>query len=209
MIQGKSNLLMKKILAFFAIILISGCDFLPGPLTDEDIEKYVAAYENIAEVSPILEKQKKDSNSSSVLTCTECYSTLNDAVVKAGYKDLKDFLIADTRIHLTLRYYTYAQITKIVGEASNGVTPEEFCAIPEHIQNSKDPQEVKKQCENIKVWAGYLKTISNAIYAIAEKLLTDGDIAVVAKNIEGIEKALFNPKLVDDFRHVRGGGFDD
>lgn len=202
--------MMKVILSFILIQFISGCDFLPKPLTDQDIEKYIAAYENIAEASPSLEKQKRDSNSSTVLTCAECYNTLNDAVVKAGYKDLKDFLIADTRIHLTLRYYTYAQITKIVGEASSGVTPEEFCAVPERIQNSKDPEQVKKQCENIKVWAGHLKTISSSIYAIAEKLLTDGDIAVVAKNIEGIEKALFNPKLVDDFRHVRGGAdFDD
>lgn len=206
----KINSMMKKILSFVAILFISGCDFLPKPLTDKDIEKYITAYENIAEVSPTLEKQKQNSNSSTVLTCTECYKTLNDAVVKAGYDDLKDFLIADTRIHLTLRYYTYAQITKIVGEASSGVTPEEFCAVPERIQNSKDPQEVKKQCENIKVWAGYLKTISSAIYAIAEKLLTDGDIAVIAKNIDSIEKALFNPQLVDDFKHVRGrADFDD
>lgn len=77
---------MKKILCFIAI---SGCDLLPGPLSENDIEKYIAAYNNIAKASPILEKQKKESNSSLVLTCSACYDTLNDAVVNAGYKDLK------------------------------------------------------------------------------------------------------------------------
>lgn len=205
---------MKKLLSCIFLLILSGCDFLPKPLTDKDIEQYIKAYQNIAEVSPILEKQKKESGSVTIFTCKECYSTLNDAVVKAGYDDLQQFLVADTRIHLTLKYYAYASIAKLVGEAggevSEKIPAEEICAIPENIQNSKDPQEMKTQCENIKIWSGYLAKISKTIYAIAEKLINDSDMAVVARHAEAIESALFNPKLVDEFRHVRGGAdFDD
>jgi hypothetical protein len=208
------NLLIRKTLSLIALLLISGCDFLPKPLTDKDIEKYIAAYNNIAEASPILEKQKEESRATSVFTCKECYTTLHTPVTQAGYADLQEFLIADARIHLTLKYYAYAEITKLAGEVggevSGNLPVEEFCSSPENLANTEDPKEAKKQCENFFAWTGYLKTISNAIYSIAEKLLTDGDIAVVTNHIEGLEKALFNPKLVSDFRHIRGGvSFDD
>jgi hypothetical protein len=212
--HSERNMLIRKFLLFISILIISGCNFLPKPLTDKDMEKYIAAYNNIAEVSPILEKQKKESRATSVFTCKECYTTLHTAVTQAGYADLQEFLIADARIHLTLKYYAYAEITKLAGEVGSEVSGnlpvEEFCSTPENLANSEDPKKAKKQCENFFAWTGYLKTISNAIYSIAEKLLTDGDIAIVANHIEGIEKALFNPKLVSDFRHVKGGGgFDD
>lgn len=200
---------MKKILSLIALLLISGCDFLPKPLTDKDMEKYIAAYDNIAEVSPILEKQKKESSATSVFTCKECYTTLQTAVTQAGYADLQEFLIADARIHLTLKYYAYAEITKLAGEVggevSGNLPVEEFCSSPENLANSDDPKEAKKQCENFFTWAGYLEKISKTIYTLAEKILDKGDIAVVAKHAEALEVALFNSKLVDDFRHVRGG----
>jgi hypothetical protein len=206
------NKIMKNfalILLVFVTALLSACKLLTKPLSDADISQYIQTYNNIAAVSPTLEKQKSDSKSTTILTCTACHDTLRDAVTKAGYADIKSFLIADARMHLTLNLYYHLKLTELVGEAANGVPAEDFCKVADLINGTPDPKQATEYCRKIKTTTGYLKKLGDVVVNLAKKLLSDGDIETVGKQVDSINAALTNENLIADFKHVAGGGFDD
>jgi hypothetical protein len=200
---------MKKLILLICLpLLLFACSVFSTALTDKDVEQYVQAYRNIAAISPALEVLRKENKSLLVLTCTPCRVPLEKAIQEAGYKDLTQFLIADARMHLALRAYATVQITKLAGTVGEQLTPEEFCKLKDEIAKTNDPKEVKLECERVLASASYLNKAGKVIVGLAEKLLHQADIAMIGKHIDAISSALFNEKLVDDFRHVRGGGHD-
>lgn len=200
---------MRELALLLMLSLVSACGFFSKTLTDQEVEQYIKAYQNIAEASPKLSKQKESSHSTTLLTCLPCHDTLRDAVVKAGYADVKSFLIADARMHLALNYYYHLELARLAGDTTHAVKAQDFCQLTDSVNASQDPKQAKLICQKITTTTSYLKKIGDVIYKIAESLLQEGDAAVVAKHAEAIQQALSNEHLVDDFRHVSQHGLDD
>jgi hypothetical protein len=201
---------MKKLLVLLCLpLLLAACSAFSSALTDEDVARYIKAYDNIAAAAPELDKLKSENNAISMLTCGPCLARLEQAIRQAGYQDMKTFVAADIRMHITLRAWAYVAITKLAGETGQAVAAEDFCAIKENIARSKDPKEMQLHCARLKSYTSFLDKAGAIAVKLAEKLLKDGDIEVVAKHIDAIGAAQTNPKLPMEYRHGGGGGFDD
>jgi hypothetical protein len=201
---------MKKLLILLCLpLLLAACSAFTSALTDEDVARYIKAYDNIAAAAPELDKLKSENNAISLLTCGPCLARLEQAVQQAGYKDMKTFVAADIRMHITLRAWAYVAITKLAGETGQAVAAEDFCSLKENIARSKDPKEMALHCARLKSYTSYLDKAGAIAVKLAEKLLKDGDIEVIAKHIDAIGAAQTNAKLPAEFRHGGGGGFDD
>lgn len=142
----------------------------------------------------------------SQLKCAPFRGRIEKTRQKAGYGDLKAFYLMDIRMHLAIQMWARVSIAKLVGQVSDVVTVKLFCDSEQDIARVKDPKAVKQKWQRIQAYKSYLSKASKALVAIAQKLLNDSDIAIIGKHIKEIDKALFNPALVDDFRHVEGGG---
>jgi hypothetical protein len=201
---------MKKLLLVLCLpLLLAACSAFTSALTDEDVARYIKAYDNIAAAAPELDKLKSENSAISLLTCGPCLARLEQAVQQAGYKDMKTFVAADIRMHITLRAWAYVAITKLAGETGQAVAAEDFCSLKENIARSKDPKEMALHCARLKSYTSYLDKAGSIAVKLAEKLLQDGDIEVIAKHIDAIGAAQTNAKLPVEFRHGGGGGFDD
>jgi hypothetical protein len=202
---------MKKLLLLLCLpLLLAACSAFSSALTDEDVARYIKAYDNIAAAAPELDKLKSQNNAISLLTCGPCLARLEQAVQQAGYKDMKTFVAADIRMHITLRAWAYVAITKLAGDAGQAVAAEDFCSLKENIARSKDPQEMALHCARLKSYTSYLDKAGAIAVKLAEKLLREGDIEVIAKHVDAIGTAQTNAKLPMEFRHGGGGGgFDD
>ncbi len=201
---------MKKLLLLLCLpLLLAACSAFSSALTDEDVARYIKAYDNIAAASPELDKLKSQNNAISVLTCGPCLARLEQAVQQAGYKDMKTFVAADIRMHITLRAWAYVAITKLAGDTGQAVAAEDFCKLKENIARSKDPKEMQLHCARLQSYSSYLDKAGAIAVKLAEKLLKDGDIEVIAKHIDAIGAAQTNEKLPAEYRHGGGGGFDD
>ncbi len=200
---------MKKLFLLLCLpLLLSACSVFTSALTDKDVAQYIKAYDNIAAISPELAKLKSDNASLSVLTCGPCRARIEQAVQEAGYADLKTFIAMDIRMHYTLRAWAYVAITKMGGEVGQKVAAEDFCKIKENIARSANPEELKRHCDRLQSYSSYLDKAGMVAVKLAERLLKEGDIEVVAKHLDAITKALNNPKLPDEFNHA-SGGYDD
>lgn len=200
---------MKKLLLLIALpLLLAACGAFSSALTDADVARYIKAYDNFATAAPELEKLKSENQSVSLLTCGPCLAHLEKAVQDAGYKDMKTFVAFDIRMHITLRAWAYVAIAKLAGESGQAVAAEDFCKLKENIAKSKDAEEMRVVCTRLKSYTSFLDRAGAFAVKLAEKLLKDGDIEVVAKHIDAISAALSNDKLPADLRHG-GGGFDD
>lgn len=201
---------MKNLLLLFCLsLLLAACGAFSSALTDDDVARYIKAYDNFAAAAPELDKLKREDQAMSLLTCAPCLARLEKAVQDAGYKDMKTFVAFDIRMHITLRAWAYVAIAKLAGETGQAVAAEDFCKLKEDIARSKDAEEMRLQCTRLKSYTSYLDRAGAFAVKLAEKLLKDGDIDVVAKHIDAISAALSNEKLPSEFRHSSGGGFDD
>ena len=201
---------MKKLFLILLLpLLLCACSVLTSALTDKDVAQYIKAYENIAAISPELTKLQSDNKSLSVMTCAPCRARLEQAVQEAGYADLKSFIAMDIRMHLTLRAWVYVEITRMGGVVGQQVAAADFCKLKENIARSSNPEEMKRHCDRLHSYSSYLDKAGAIAVKLAEKLLKEGDIDVVAKHQDAIHKAFTNPKLHAEFNHTRGGGFDD
>lgn len=200
---------MKKFLLLLCLpLLLAACGVFTKGLSDADVARYIKAYENFAAAAPELDKLKREDQAMSLLTCGPCLARLEKAVQDAGYKDMKTFVAVDIRMHITLRAWAYVSIAKLAGESGQAVAAEDFCKIKEHIARSKDAEEMRLHCKRLTSYTSYLDRAGAIAVKLAEKLLRDGDIEVVAKHIDAITAALSNTRLPEEFRHG-GGGFDD
>lgn len=210
---------MKKLfLILFVPLLLCACSVLSSALTDKDIAQYIQAYDNIAASAPELAKLKSENNAASLLTCGPCRARLEQAVQQAGYADMKTFVAMEVRLHITLRAWVYAAITKMGGEVGKEVAAADFCGIKENIAQSKNPEEMKLQCARLESYSSYLDKAGSITVKLAEKLLKDGDIEVVGRHMDAISAAHSNPKLPEEFGNSPSGkseggssrgGYDD
>ena len=198
----------KRFLMLCLPLLLCACSAFTSALTDKDVAQYIKAYDNIAAIGPELANMKNENASLSELTCTPCRARIEQAVQEAGYADLKTFVAMDIRMHITLRAWTYVEITKMGGEVGQTVSAADFCRIKENIARSQNPEEMKRHCDRLQSYSTYLDKAGAIAVKLAEKLLKEGDIDVVAKHVDAIGKAYTNPKLPPDFNHA-GGGHDD
>jgi hypothetical protein len=201
---------MKKLFAILCLpLLLAACSAFSSALSDADVARYILAYNNIAAATPELDSLKRQNNAVSLLTCGPCLARLEQAVQQAGYEDMKSFVATDIRMHITLRAWSYVAITRLAGETGQAVAAEDFCSIKENIARSKDPQEMQRHCARLKSYSSYLDKAGTIAVKLAEKLLKDGDIEVIAKHLDAVSAALTNDKLPAEYRHGGGGGFDD
>ena len=201
---------MKKLLLLICLpLLLAACGAFSSALTDNDVARYIKAYDNFAAAAPELDKLKREDQAMSLLTCAPCLARLEKAVQDAGYKDMKSFVAFDIRMHITLRAWAYVEIAKLAGQSGQAVAAEDFCKLKENIAQSKDAEQMRLQCTRLKSYTSYLDRAGAFAVKLAEKLLKDGDIEVVAKHIDAISAALSNENLPSEFRHGSGGGFDD
>jgi hypothetical protein len=201
---------MKKFLLLLCLpLLLSACSALSGALTEKDVTQYIQAYKNIAAASGELAKLKSDNQALSLLTCGPCLERIEVAVKQAGYPDMKTFVAADIRMHLTLRAWAYVQITALAGQVGQQVAHEDFCKLKENIAASKDPQEMQRYCTQITTYTSFLDKAGTLAVKLAEKLMRAGDIDVVGKYADAIGAALTDARLPDEYQHGGGGGFDD
>lgn len=201
---------MKKIFLILCLpLMLCACSAFTSALSDKDAAQYIQAYNNIAAIAPELAKLKSENNAMSVLTCGPCRARVEQAVQQAGYADMKTFVAADIRMHITLRAYLYVSITKMGGEVGQTVAAADFCRLKENIARSENPAEMKRNCDRLQSYSSYLDKAGAIAVKLAEKLLKEGDIDIAARHIDAIGVALTNPALPDEFRHSSGGGFDD
>ena len=193
-------------LFLFLPLLLCACNVLSGALTDKDVATYIQAYKNISAATPELEKLKSENQAVSLFTCGPCRARLTRAVQQAGYADLKSFMAMDIRMHVTLRAYLYVEITRMGGEVGKSVAAEDFCKIKENIARSSDPKEMALQCERLRTYSGFLAKAGAIAVKLAEKLLKEGDIEMVAKHFKQIV-ALGSLTYPEEFSG--GGGYDD
>lgn len=104
-----------------------------------------------------------------------------------------------------------ADVARYIKACDNfaAAAPEDYCKLKGNIARSKDAREMRLQCVRLRSYTSYLDRAGAFAVKLAEKLLKDGDIEVVAKHIDAISAALSNDKLPSEFRHSSGGGFDD
>lgn len=205
------------LICLILFVILPACDFIndymPKALTEEDIKQYTKAYDNIAKASPQIEQEQKADSALLVFTCKPCMKTLEKAVQDAGYKNFTSFLIIDIRVHLAMRHYAYLQISQMVREGLIESAPEDFCAkITEkelEQYNDEERKEVLRNCKRINTISKYLKVVSKYVGKIAETLSHEGDIEVIGKMHDAIVGAWTDSRLIDEFEHVQGGGFDD
>lgn len=196
-----------------AILLLSACNpFNSLQLQQDDIDRYITAYRNIAAVSPQLKKQRKVENAVSVLTCEECRDILRNAVRKAGYDGISDFLLADARISITLQYALQAKIAAeigdVAGEVYSEVPLEIACA---SVMQSKKPedQKLKRYCHFASALGVYVDQLGNTVRDAAKKLMQLADFELLLRNFEPLFSAVTDPSLIDEFNHSGGGDWDD
>jgi len=189
-------------------LLLAACGAFTSALNDDDVARYIKAYEQFAVAAPELEKLQRDSQAASLLTCGPCLARLEKAVQVAGYKDMKAFVAADIRMHITLRAWTYAAMAQLAGQSGQAVAAEDFCSLKEHIAQSSNAEEMRMYCTRLKSYASYLDRAGAMAVKLAEKLLRDGDIDVVGRHVDAISKALTNEKLPAELRHASGGNDD-
>ena len=197
---------MKKLILLLCLpLLLAACSVLSSALTDKDVAQYIKAYENIAAAAPELAKLKSENNAISLLTCGPCLARLEKAAQDAGYDDMKSFVAMDVRMHVTLRAWSYTMITGFAGAAGQVVAAKDFCAIKENIAQSENPKEAGLHCARLKSYSSYLDKAGTIAVKLAEKLLQDGDIEIVARHVDAIAAAFTNKNLPDEYLHGRGG----
>lgn len=181
------------------------------PLSEQDIQQYIQAYENFAEISPKLEEERKRSNSISIFTCKECRSLLLQAVQDAGYSDLKSFLAMDLRIHYTMRAVAYLKIAELLGGLADEISAEEVRAKPELMEGLDETErdEVTGLYDKVAALDRHIKKIGSLFKAMAERILQKGDLELVSKHFDAIHSALTNADLPSELNHSGGGDWDD
>lgn len=185
----------KRILPALILLLLSFC-IKPTALNDDDVRRYIQAYENIALASPELERMRVEHECITVLTCPPCYPILDRAVVKAGYTDWKSFLASDIRFHLAMKQYAYLELSTLLGrELESEALQKEACSAEDL------SAEQRSLCRRIAAYGQYVSRISGFLKYALRVTNTEGDVETVSRHIDALDQALANPDLVADFRH--------
>lgn len=201
-------------ISYFALtllLLLGSCGYIIAPLNDKDIQQYIKAYENLATISPQLANERAKSNSVSILTCKECLALLDTAVKEAGYSSYRSFLATDIRIHYAMRHVLYLEIAQITAGVASDVPDEQFCSDPGSvvISDKAKTEQVEKLCGQISTIAGFIEKFARWFDGVADKLVTEGDLEVVAKYLDQIHAVQTNENLIDELNHANGGDWDD
>ncbi|MBA53936.1 MAG: hypothetical protein CMK89_05725 [Pseudomonadales bacterium] len=212
--MDKNSFMLKNlcgVLLFVSSLLCLGaCDTNPLALTEEDVERYIRAYENIAEVSGELEQARIDSKSLTIFDCEECRSIWRRAVQDAGYSDLKRFMLADLRINYTMHYAAYFRIGQMLGELGQDVSLEEVCRNPVLRRNlyEEEKAELDEYCGRAVAISRYVQMLSKFVTVISLEVLSKADFDIVNRYFDRLFEAISNPDLPSDLR--RGSGdWDD
>lgn len=181
---------MKKLLFLLVLsLLCAACSELSGALTDADVEKHLAAYAALEAASPELDKiETKEMKKWAIPACQPCLDHMEKVVQGVGYKDLKAFYAMELRMHVTMRAWAYASIGKLTGEFERNIAAD-LCSSKEEIARSQNPKEMALHCDRLKSYSGYLDKLGVVTVGAAEKLLREGDIAVVARHADAISAA--------------------
>lgn len=204
-----------RLLSVFLFITIVSCNYLVDSLSDEDISQYISAYDNLAIVSNQLEVEREKSNAISVLVCSKCLELMDKAVQDAGYAGLSSFFLMDLRISHTMRYVIYLEISQLVGQVGEKIgqdgVAEKVCSGIAEISASHgdEEQQMKDHCRLASALSTYIEKLSTHIKGISEKLIVSGDLDIVQRRFEEINKAFTDSRLIDDLNHAGGGEWDD
>jgi len=191
----------KRILPASLFLLLSFC-IKPTALNDDDIRRYIQAYENIALASPELERMRIEQKCITVLACLPCYPMLEQAVVKAGYADWPSFLAVDIRFHIAMRQHAVLELSSLLGrELESEELQKEACS------GQDLSVEQRGLCRRIAAYGHYISRISGFLKYALRVTNMDGDVETVSRHIVELDRALTDPDLVPDFRH--GIQFDD
>lgn len=200
-----------RVLIFVSSLLCLGaCDSNPLALTEEDVERYIRAYENIANVSGELEQARINSQSFTIFDCEECRSIWRRAVQDAGYSNLKSFMLADLRISYTLHYAAYFRIGQILGELGQNVSLEKVCRDPVLRRNLYEEESAKldEYCGRAVAISRYVQMLSKFVTVVSLEVLSKADFDIVNRHFDRLFEAISNPDLPSDLR--RGSGdWDD
>ena len=193
-----------------SLLCLGACDSNPLALTEEDVERYIRAYENIAKVSGELEQARIDSKSLTIFDCEECRSIWRRAVQDAGYSNLKSFMLADLRISYTLHYAAYFRIGQILGELGQNVSLEKVCRDPVLRRNLYEEESAKldEYCGRAVAISRYVQMLSKFVTVVSLEVLSKADFDIVNRHFDRLFEAISNPDLPSDLR--RGSGdWDD
>lgn len=187
--------MLKRVLPALFLLLLSFC-IKPTALNDDDVRRYIQAYEDIALVSPDLERMRIEQKCITVMTCPPCYPILDRAVVKGGYADWKSFLVSDIRFHLAMKQYAYLELSTLLGrELESEALQKEACSAEDL------SAEQRSLCRRIAEYGHYISRINGFLEYALRVTKTDGDVETVSRYIDALDRVLTNPDLVADFRH--------
>lgn len=186
-------------------LILGGCNHAIEPLKRSDLERWVRAYENIAAVSPKLLDQKRASRADTVLTCSACRSTLEDQLVKAGYPNLRTFLVIDTRIRAAQVDFLHRQMTIAFKLVDNGVREQakEKCVT----SGSADAnQQIVEHSMALVCWVltkkiEQMRQTSELEDAIISKMTIESDVVFVGENYATVDRAGSDQRLIEEYRN--------
>lgn len=208
--MGSTGKIMKKRnFVFLFVVMIVSCNYLIDSLTEEDIAQYVKAYDNLAKVSPLIDKELINSQSESIFTCKECRNLMSKAVTDAGYSSFKWFIVMDLRIHYTMRYVLYLQIAEFIGDEAKDIPLESLCT-NQKIRSMLDQEQKKKideNCIHVAALSQHISIVASLINNVAKQLLIKGDLKILGENFDKIQAVISNEKLSEELRS--GSGWDD
>lgn len=200
----------RRKLLFVVFVLLMSCGYIPSSLTEEDVDQYIEAYQNLAEVSPNLATLQAKTGSISIFTCSACKEVMENAVVDAGYSSLESFMIMDLRMSYTMRYVLYLELTQLVSEAGEDIPIENLCAQGNQSSlSTEDKKTFDEYCEKAVLYTTYIEKMSKFVNNLVEYLISKADFDVVASNFDELHDAITNPSLISELNRSGGGDWDD
>ena len=193
-----------RIVALCATVFLSSCSHSIEPLKHSDLERWVRAYENIASVSPKLLDQKRASRAGALLACSACRSTLEEQVVKAGFPDLRAFLVIDTRIRVAQVNFLHRQMTKALVSLDHGVQAGAKESCPP-LGSFDTKQQMVENSMTLVCWVltkkvEQMRKTSEIEDAILRKMTIERDVVFVGENYATLDRAISDQRLIEDYR---------
>lgn len=185
----------KLLLCGLVALALTACS--KEKLTDESIDSFVQAYQNLAAAGPQLKQKLEGAQDDK--NCDDCEPLLEDAATKAGYEDYDDFLDADERIRGAAAYIQINETMAKVSEGMGKMSDEKNCMQMMAAQKDLSEEEKKEKCKNMAAGMGAAQGVMPWVTRIMKFFVEEEDVEAVRPHVGKIDRAINNPALPCEF----------
>jgi len=188
--------------AILLMALTAACEKPVEPLTEQDVIRYIHAYNNIRAISPELLSERVKSDAISVLTCARCESLMRKAAQDAGFPELNAFLLLDLRLSKVLKRMADDEASRLLGRdgESDAVACDNLPA-GEH----EAARTARAYCTFGTAQNRFIVRTGAFVVGRRDADIQDADVLVVAPHFEVLRATLTDEALLDEFNRARAG----